>query len=270
VAGYDGGPRYVLNTNLVGTINCLEYVRRHAAKVIFFSSSRVYPMEALNRACFVEEETRFAWTDEQTIPGVSSQGVAESFPMDGARSLYGMTKLASEMLLEEYAYAYGLRYVVNRCGVLAGPWQMGKIDQGIVAFWVARHFYKKPLKYIGFGGTGKQVRDFLHVDDLADLVLEQMERFEVFEGGTFNVGGGPDHSVSLCELTDLCREATGNEVEIAQEPSPRTADVRVYLSDCARLFGRTSWRPRRTARETTAGIAAWIRCHDHLLSQVIG
>jgi len=270
LAGYDGGPRYVLGTNLFGTANCLEYARRSGTKVIFFSTSRVYPIEPLNQARFEENETRFSWTDDQDTPGVSSRGVTETFATAGPRSFYGTTKLASEMLLEEYAYAYGLRYIVNRCGVLAGPWQMGKIDQGILAFWVARHLFNKPLSYIGFNGTGKQVRDFLHVEDLARLVLEQIERFEDFQGETFNVGGGPAHSVSLLELTELCHQATGNTVEMGREPNMRTADIRIYLSDCTKLFGRTKWRPARTARETVADIAAWIREHESELRGIIG
>jgi CDP-paratose 2-epimerase len=147
---------------------------------------------------------------------------------------------------------------------------MGKIDQGILAFWVARHFFQRPLKYIGFGGSGKQVRDFLHVNDMVELVLEQIERFEAFEGETFNVGGGPAHSVSLLELTDLCQQATDKRVTIEPELSPRTADVRIYQSDCSKLFRRTSWRPRASARETIADIATWIRENAGLLAGTMG
>ena len=257
LAGYAAGPARVINTNLLGTANCLEYARRAGARVIFFSTSRVYPFEALNGARYVEGETRYEWTDDQNVPGISSRGVTEAFPLEGARSFYGMTKLASERLLEEYRYAFGTRFIINRCGLLAGPWQMGKADQGVLAYWVLRHALGMPLKYIGFGGAGKQVRDFLHVDDLAPLVQEQIERFDAFEGATFNVGGGREHSVSLRELTELCCAATGNEVPVGSERGTRPADVRIYLSDCGRLFARTAWRPRRTARETIEDIARW-------------
>src|SRR5438477_348415 len=119
-----------------------------------------------------------------------ARGISEEFPLSGARSLYGATKLASELFIEEYAYAYGLRAVVDRCGVLAGPWQMGKVDQGFVALWVARHLFEGRLSYIGFGGSGKQVRDVLHVDDLCDLVTRQIARLDDVGGEVFNVGGG--------------------------------------------------------------------------------
>ena len=103
-------------------------------------------------------------------------GVAEDFPLAGARTLYGSTKLAAELLIEEYRAAYGLRAVVNRCGVVAGPWQMGKVDQGVFTYWMLAHHFRRPLSYIGFGGSGKQVRDLLHVEDLIELLDEQAPR----------------------------------------------------------------------------------------------
>jgi CDP-paratose 2-epimerase len=203
------------------------------------------------------------------MSGVSANGISEDFPLSGPRSFYGMTKLASEMLLEEYGYAYGTRYIINRCGVIAGPWQMGKVDQGVIAFWVFQHLFRKPLKYIGFGGKGKQVRDFLHVADLAQLVLEQTENFSDFEGQTFNVGGGLDFSFSLNELTKLCQEATGNDIQIDSEFETRAADIRIYVSDCAKLFAKTSWRPAKTASETVADIMQWVRQHADYLERIL-
>ncbi len=269
MAGYTSGPEYVLHTNFVGAANCLDYARRSDAPVIFFSTSRIYPMDGLNAAHFVERDTRFEWTDNQELPGVSSAGVSEVFPLAGPRSFYGMTKLAAEMLLEEYRYAYGARYVVNRCGVLAGPWQMGKIDQGIVAVWALRHLFEQPLSYIGFGGQGKQLRDILHVDDLCDLVLEQMREMDAFDGGVFNVGGGAKGAVSLCELTALCQEATGKKIPLGSEPETRPADVRVYVSDCAKLFAKTSWRPTRSVRETVADVMQWLDEHEDALRRIL-
>jgi CDP-paratose 2-epimerase len=269
MAGYDGTPRYVLNTNLFGTMNCLEHARRCGSSIVFFSTSRVYPMAALNGVRFVEGDTRFSWTDDQIIAGVSSRGVTEAFPLHGARSLYGMTKLASEMLLEEYAHAYGVKAIINRCGVLAGPWQMGKIDQGILAYWVARHHFQLPLKYIGFGGLGKQVRDFLHVDDVVSLVMEQISQFEMFQGEIFNVGGGPAMSASLAELTALCRRATGNALDIGHDSTTRMADIRVYVTDSTKLHARTSWRPTKSVEIMVDDLARWIRDDEATLKRVL-
>ena len=107
-------------------------------------------------------------------PGASPAGIAEDFPLEGARTLYGATKLAAELLVAEYADAFGLQAVIDRCGVIAGPWQMGKVDQGVFTYWMLAHHFGRPLRYIGYGGAGKQVRDLLHVDDLVDLVDEQL------------------------------------------------------------------------------------------------
>lgn len=116
-AGYGGSPEYVIRTNLMGCFHCLELARHARADVIFISTSRVYPFEPLNSLPFVEEETRFTLAAEQTGPGASAVGISEAFSLAGARSLYGMTKLAGELMVEEYADAYGLRFIVNRCGL---------------------------------------------------------------------------------------------------------------------------------------------------------
>lgn len=271
MAGYDGGsPEYLINTNLLGTVNCLEWARKSQTRIIFLSTSRVYPIAALNDAKFHEEETRFSWLDKQVLPGISKRGITEAFPLDGVRSLYGMTKLASEMLLEEYAYAYGVENIINRCGVLAGPWQMGKADQGVITFWIVQHLLDRPLRYIGYGGTGKQVRDFLHIDDLADLIIEQINNFDNFKGETFNVGGGIDYSLSLCELTALCQESCGQSVPIVSEPNTRTADIRIYLSNCNKLYSKCKWRPKLTALQTVEDITYWVRDNSEKLKDIFG
>ena len=191
-AGLSGSPRSVLDTNLVGTINCLEAARARGAAFLFLSTSRIYPIAALNDLPFTETETRFRWDDAPGIPGFSGRGIAEGFTLDGARSFYGTSKLAGEQLIQEYVFSYGMRALINRCGVIAGPWQMGKVDQGVITLWVARHYFGRPLRYTGFGGQGKQVRDILHVHDLFDLLLLQLEAPERWDGRVYNVGGGND------------------------------------------------------------------------------
>ncbi|HPG69714.1 MAG TPA: NAD-dependent epimerase/dehydratase family protein [Candidatus Hydrogenedentes bacterium] len=269
LAGYQDSPQYVVNTNLVGTLNCLEAARRHGAGILFLSTSRVYPCAAVNALAYREEATRFALEPDQAVPGASERGIAEEFPLEGARSLYGATKLCSELVLHEYLDMYGLRGIVNRCGVLTGPWQMGKVDQGVIVLWVARHVFGQPLRYIGFGGQGKQVRDLLHVDDLLRLVLYQIERLDTLSGQTFNVGGGAGVSVSLCELTELCREVTGNRIEITADPTDRPADLRLYISDNTRVTKVTGWRPEKDVRTIVADIHAWILEHREALRAVL-
>jgi CDP-paratose 2-epimerase len=142
--------------------------------------------------------------------------------------------------------------------VIAGPWQMGKVDQGVFTHWVLSHHLGRELSYIGYGGLGKQVRDLLHVDDLVDLVEEQLLDPDGWAGVTVNVGGGRDCSLSLRETTDICRELTGNDVPVVDSRASRPGDVRIYVSDCRRLFERTSWRPQRRARQVLEDIHEWI------------
>ncbi len=259
LAGYGEAPDYLINTNLVGTINCLELARRTRADLIFLSTSRVYPISTLNQLETRETETRLVLTDDQRIPGASSAGVSEAFPLDGARSLYGATKLCSELVIQEYGAMYGLRYVINRCGVLTGPWQMGKVDQGVFALWMAMHYFGGKLSYIGWSGEGKQVRDLLHIDDLADLLDIQLRELPRLSGQIFNVGGGTASSLSLLETTLLCQEITGQKVLVEHVNVNRPADLKLYITDNTRVAQATGWVPRRTPRETLTSIYEWMR-----------
>ncbi|MFI5122080.1 MAG: NAD-dependent epimerase/dehydratase family protein [Vicinamibacteria bacterium] len=258
LVGMSGDTSYPFETNLVGAYNCLELARRDSARFVFLSTSRVYPYPALNELALARAETRFELEPEQPIEGASAAGIAEGFPLDGPRTLYGATKLSAELLVTEYAANFGIRTVVDRCGVIAGPWQMGKVDQGVFTFWLLHHYFGRPLTYIGYGGSGHQVRDLLHVDDLVELIDAQLAEPEHWDGFVGNVGGGREISLSLLETTEICRELTGNEVPIDSSDEQRPGDVPLYISDCARLFGRTDWRPAKGAREVLAEILAWV------------
>src|SRR4051812_11733667 len=261
LAGVHDSPDYLVQSNLFGAYNCLELARRDSAQMVFISTSRVYPYGALDALPYREAETRFE---------LEGPGVAEDFPLEGARTLYGATKLAAEHLITDYAAVLGLPMTINRCGVIAGPWQMGKVDQGVFTYWVLAHLTGRPLSYIGYGGTGKQVRDLLHVDDLVELIDRQLRAPDDWRGRTVNVGGGRDISLSLAETTALCRELTGREVPVAAAHEDRPGDVRIYLTDASRLFGLTDWRPERGAQDTLADIAKWIREHESLVLSALG
>jgi CDP-paratose 2-epimerase len=266
----DADTSYPVHTNLLGAYNCLELARRDGAQFVFLSTSRVYPFGALRRIAYREGPTRLELKDEQELGGVSRAGISEGFPLEGPRTLYGATKLAAELLIEEYGARFEVRTVVNRCGVIAGPWQMGRVDQGVFAFWVFHHLFRLPLRYIGFGGGGKQVRDLLHVEDLADLVDAQLTEPDRWAGVVANVGGGLERSLSLAETTKICREMTGNEVEIARDSEDRYGDVPIYVSDCTRLHSHTDWRPSRNREETLSDIHAWARDNAEPLSRALG
>jgi CDP-paratose 2-epimerase len=270
MSGIDGDTSYLVHTNLTGAYNCLELARRDGAFFVFLSTSRVYPVAPQVELALEEAETRFELAAEQAVPGVTPAGISEDFPLAGARTLYGTTKLAAELLIEEYRAAFGLPAVIDRCGVIAGPWQMGKVDQGVFTHWMLAHHFRNPLKYIGFGGAGKQVRDLLHVDDLVDLVERQLLAPERWDGRTLNAGGGRECSLSLRETTEICRRLTGNEVAIEPVAETREGDVPVYLSDCARLFELDEWRPRRGAEQVLGDIHGWIESDEERIAAALG
>jgi CDP-paratose 2-epimerase len=269
MSGIDGDTGYLVHTNLTGAYNCLELARRDSAFFVFLSTSRVYPVAPQVELKLDEAETRFELAAEQDVRGVSPAGISEDFPLEGARTLYGATKLAAELLVEEYRAALGVPAVIDRFGVIAGPWQMGKVDQGVFTHWMLAHYFRNPLSYIGFGGHGKQVRDLLHVLDLVDLVERQLLDPAKWDGQTVNAGGGRECSLSLLETTEICRRLTGNEVAITPVSETRQGDVPIYLSDCARLFEFDEWRPRRSAEQVLADIHEWVASDEERIAEAL-
>lgn len=251
--------RFQINNNLFGTVNCLEFARAMQIPVIFLSTSRVYPYTAINKLAFRESKTRFEYADNQV--GVSQKGISTIFTLKGYRSLYGATKLASEYLLQEYSGQYNLPSIIDRCGVIAGPWQLGKVDQGVFTYWLYRHYYGKDLRYIGFGGSGKQVRDLLHIDDFVDLIKKQIGDIERFRGEVFNVGGSEYSNLSLSETTALCRKITGNKVAVSSTHDNRPADVKWYITDNGNTESVFRWRPRKKPEDTLSDIYSWLSRH---------
>lgn len=269
MAGVGSSPEYLLQTNLIGAVNCFELARKNKADIIFLSTSRVYPVELLNKLMVQELPTRFELKKSQHLPGVSPKGLTEAFPLSGTRTMYGATKLSAELILTEYIHTYGIRAVINRCGLIAGPWQMGKTDQGVITYWMAHHMFNKPLTYIGFGGTGKQVRDVVHVDDIADLIGIQMNMMDKITGETFVVGGGEQNTVSLAELTDYCQKISGKTVNVTSDKKTREGDIAWYCSDNSHVVKRTGWKPKLTVRQTLTDIYTWITAHSEQLRNVL-
>ena len=268
LAGYGSSPEYLLNTNLVGTLNCLELARRDKADFIFLSTSRVYPIEKLVRLSYKEESTKFVLNNDQPFVGASSDGITTGFPLDGSRSMYGAAKLASELIIQEYVSIYGIRAVINRCGVIAGPWQMGKVDQGVFTHWMLCHYFNKGLQYIGYNGSGKQVRDLLHVDDLSKLVLIEFEMLSEINGRTFNVGGGRDVSLSLLETTTICEEMTGNKMQIGSINQNRSADIPIYITDNSEITKSTGWVIQKSAFDVLHDTFLWIQRNEKRIKQI--
>ena len=225
LAGLDdqASSRQLMEHNLLGTINLLEYCKKHKAGLILLSTSRVYSATELAALPVKTSSNRYELSVCETS-GISSSGITEEFATSAPISLYGASKLASETLILEYGECFNFPVWINRCGVLAGAGQFGKADQGIFSYWVHSFREKKPLKYIGFGGTGHQVRDALHPKDLAPLIYRQIKQPALEAPKIINLGGGIENSMSLRELSFWCQDRFGeNEVFSSEEIRPMDA-----------------------------------------------
>jgi CDP-paratose 2-epimerase len=269
MAGLESNRSYVINNNLFGSVNCFEACLLRNAHLIFLSTSRVYPITRIENANFDEKDTRFSFAANQTEEGISTLGISERLSLRGFRSFYGTTKLAAELILEEYSEFSSLKTAITRFGVIAGPRQMGKTDQGVATLWMAKHLWNGSLKYIGYGGMGKQVRDILHIEDVCRLVDMQIHQPEKFVGKIFNAGGGLRNSLSLREMTELCEKITGNRITIDSEAQNRPADLRCFFSDNSKIEEETGWKPVRGVEKTLADIFDWLRENEGILRPVL-
>ncbi len=269
LAGLNESPEYLINTNLMGAINCFECARLNKSKIIFLSTSRVYPYDSISTLPLIETETRFKLDPKVHIQGLSDKGVSEDFDLKGFRTLYGATKLSAEYLALEYAQTYNIPIIINRCGVIAGPWQMGKVDQGVFTLWVARHYYGGTLQYIGFNGEGKQVRDLMHVDDLSRLLEMQIENFEIGKNKIYNVGGGTKVSLSLKETTLLCEKISGKKIKINPVKENRFADLPIYITDATKVNKDYNWTPEKMPEDILKDIYEWIDANKDSLRGIL-
>ncbi|MBU1565859.1 MAG: NAD-dependent epimerase/dehydratase family protein [Proteobacteria bacterium] len=269
-AGTGGDCNYLFDTNLRGTFHCLEFARKHCEAMVFISTSRVYSIPDLLSVPLVEEKSRLAIADQEQLPvGLSALGISEKFNVSRYRSLYGATKLASELLIQEYSNSFKLKALINRCGVISGPGQWGKTDQGVFSLWVANHFFGRKLKFTGFGGEGKQVRDLLHPYDLFTLINKQSAVLAKHAGEVFNVGGGLGNSVSLCEYTDICREVTGKTIDITSVAETSAVDIPYYVSDNSLAQSVFGWQPEKCVSDIVTDIHDWLKRNSSQLEEIL-
>ena len=265
LAGIDGksSSRQLVEHNLIGTIELLELAKQWNAGFIMLSTSRVYSIAALAGLPMLPAGGRaeaFTLDPARALPpGVGPAGVTEAFSTSAPISLYGSSKLASEALALEYGSAFGFPVYVNRCGVLAGAGQFGKIDQGIFSYWLHAYAARRKLKYIGFAGTGRQVRDCLHAADLAPLLLKQIAAGRR-ENRLYNVSGGAEQSLSLAQLTAWCEERFGKH-EIERDPAPRPFDIPWLILDSARARAEWDWQPQIPMERILTEIADHAESH---------
>lgn len=249
LAGVDGktSSRQLVENNFLGTVNLLEFCRSRQAGFILLSTSRVYSIPALVSIPLKSSAKAFEFDTAAPAPaGCSGLGVTESFSTQAPISLYGATKLASEALALEYYHAFNVPVWINRCGVLAGAGQFGHPAQGIFSYWLNAHKYRQPLKYIGFEGTGHQVRDALHPEDLAELLFQQLAAGnDKQKPRLMNVAGGSENCISLRQLTDWCDERFGPH-PVQADLQPRPFDIPWMVLDSQLAAKEWGWLPKRS------------------------
>ena len=239
----------VFQTNLIGTFNILKKCAKDNTNIIFLSSSRVYSIEKIinnfkNKKPFL---------------------IDENFSTVSPKSLYGFTKLSSEELIKEFSYIYKFKYIINRFGVISGPWQFGKQDQGFVSLWTISHFLKKNLNYIGYGGTGKQIRDVLHIDDVCKLIYLQILQLNKINNHTFAVGGGKKNSINLKELTTLCENITGNSVKFGRIKRTSIYDIPYFITRNNKVKKFYNWQPILDISKIVYDIFYWALSNQKMI-----
>ncbi len=242
-------PDKVLATNLIGTLNTIEKARKDNSKIIFISTSRVYPIK--NTYDYLRKKKEFD----------------ENNNLDGIKSLYGYSKITSEMLIEEYSYAFNLDYLIIRSGLITGPWQFGKVEQGLISLWIIKHIFRQKLSYIGFNGTGKQIRDVLFIEDFCEFILISIKKFKSVRNKTFCIGGGKKNKINLKELTNYCQKITKNKIKIDKIKKTSNYDIPYFVAKNQKAMDFLKWRPKTNIQDTIIKTYNWINLNKKLIKK---
>jgi CDP-paratose 2-epimerase len=244
-------PRDDFDINATGTLNVLEGARRSERRpaVLFSSTNKVYG--GMEDVVVEEGERRYSY-------GELPHGISEQHPLD-FHSPYGCSKGAADQYVRDYARIYGLKTVVFRTSCLYGPHQFGNEDQG----WVA-HFVISAVKgeQLNIYGDGKQVRDVLYVDDAISAYTAALEQLDEASGEVFNLGGGPESSVSLLEFMDSLEKIIGKPVE-REFADWRPGDQRIYLSDVRKLERELGWQRKMGVEDGVRALLGWVTSNDY-------
>lgn len=259
LSGVDGScsSRQVMEHNLLGTMNVLEYCRQHTAGLILLSSSRVYSIPPLANLQMRVDDHAFTPLESQQWPvGISPAGISEAYSTAPPASLYGSLKSSSEQLALEYGMIHQFPVWINRCGVMSGAGQLGHATQGIIAYWIHSYCEGKPLKYIGFQGSGHQVRDCLHPRDLARFIRLQMQHTQVLDRPrVVNVSGGQESAWSLQQLSMWCDNRFGIK-KIESDPTQRPFDLPWIVLDSTIARQVWGWQPEISIVDVFSEVAA--------------
>ena len=233
----------VFNNNLKTTLNILEKTRKDKSNIIFISSSRVYPI----KESYKKFRSKFSSTfDENTNT-------------NGVKSIYGFTKYASELLIKEYSYIFNIKFIINRFGIITGPLQFGKVEQGLVSLWLWKHLNNLKLNYIGYGGKGSQIRDILYIDDFSLLIKKQILGFEKNNNKLFCIGGGKKNSLTLRQLTEKCQEITTNYLKIGFYKKTSKYDIPIFISSNKQIKKNYNWLPTTNIDEILKYNLSWMK-----------
>ena len=272
LAGVDGktSSRQLIEHNLQSTVNMLEYCKRVSAGFMLISTSRVYAILPLCTLPLEKENGAYVLRDQPALPeGISSAGLNETFSTQPPLSLYGTSKLSSELLALEYGQMFGFPVWINRCGILAGEGQFGHPHQGLFSYWIHSWVNKRPLKYIGFEGQGLQVRDCLHPDDLATLMVQQL-RYEGRDRQPIqNVSGGIESAISLAQLSQWCRDHLG-EHQVTSVQEERPFDIPWIVLDTSLAKHQWDWSPKISNHEICERLARHAHENPHWLALSAG
>lgn len=242
-------PQHDFDINLKGTFSLLEAIRQseHQPPLIFTSTNKVYGN--LQEVNMQEGQTRFIPANQD----IQNSGINEETPLE-FHSPYGCSKGAADQYILDYARTYSLKAAVFRMSCIYGPHQFGTEDQG----WVA-HFMISALKNqpVTIYGNGKQVRDILFVEDLIDAFLLAHEKMDRITGEVFNIGGGPENTVSLLEILQIIERKTGKKLETSFEDW-RTGDQLYYVSNTSKFSQITGWEPRYQVDKGLKALLVWL------------
>ncbi|MGZ4316387.1 MAG: GDP-mannose 4,6-dehydratase [Gaiellaceae bacterium] len=247
-------PRRDFEINLLGTLNVLEAIRRteHRPVLIYSSTNKVYgQMESLP---IDVQETRYTYAGGRV-------GVSEEQPLD-FHSPYACSKGGADQYVRDYARVYGMPTVVLRQSCIYGPRQFGIEDQGWLAWFAISAMLGRPVTIYG---TGKQVRDVLHVSDLIDLIEKAVAEIDIAKGQVYNVGGGPAYSLSLLEALELLEQYLGAPIPHSFAPT-RPGDQRIYVSDITKASEELKWRPRIAPATGVEELVSWVTASRELFS----
>lgn len=245
-------PRKDFEINAFGTLNILEATRAccPGASIIYSSTNKVYG--DLEHLRCEETDTRYVLSDHP-------HGITEDVGLD-FHSPYGCSKGAADQYVLDYARIYGMRTAVFRHSSMYGGRQFSTSDQGWIGWFVEKAIEQSEGLHIEFtiSGSGKQVRDLLHADDMVDLYLKAAQRIDVISPHAFNVGGGAENSMSIIELLDFLTTVFNIKLNY-KKIQPRESDQRVFIADIRKAQKMLDWTPKVGKKEGLIRMIDWVK-----------